>query len=96
AGHKQHLDFASLRAIETRKSIARSANTGISAFVNQRGDILQPTNYWEKDVIRGVVKTNTIKTFYTKNGDYIARISVFGAVVLLLISLVMRIIRRRQ
>ncbi|MFO8055084.1 MAG: apolipoprotein N-acyltransferase [Bacteroidales bacterium] len=88
AGYRQHLDFASIRAIETRKSIARSANTGITAFINQRGDILQPTNYWEKDVIRGEVNTNDIKTFYTRHGDYIARISVFGAVLLLLISIV--------
>jgi apolipoprotein N-acyltransferase len=43
-GHKQHLAYASLRAIETRRSIARSANTGISGFINQRGDLLYPTN----------------------------------------------------
>ncbi|OFY68588.1 MAG: apolipoprotein N-acyltransferase, partial [Bacteroidetes bacterium RIFOXYA12_FULL_33_9] len=29
-GYKHHLSYASLRAIETRRSIARSANTGIS------------------------------------------------------------------
>lgn len=94
AGHRQHLDFASLRAIETRKYIARSANTGISCFVNQRGDILKPTQYWEKDVIKGQIITNDIKTFYTRNGDYVARISVFGSILLLLISIIMRITRK--
>lgn len=96
AGHRQHLNFASLRAIETRKSIARSANTGISAFINQRGDILQATEYWEEDVIRGEIRTNDIKTFYAKNGDYIARISVFGAILLLLISIVASIVKKRK
>ncbi len=95
AGHRQHNAFASLRAIETRKSIARSANTGISAFINQRGDILQATGYWEMDVIRGEVMTNEKVTFYTRHGDYIARISVFGAGLLLLIALVMAIVRRK-
>ena len=52
AGHRQHLYFASLRAIEARRAIARSANTGISAFVNQRGDILQPTRYDEPIAIK--------------------------------------------
>src|SRR5574343_444659 len=32
-GHRQHLAYAKLRAIETRKQIIRSANTGISCFV---------------------------------------------------------------
>ncbi len=95
AGHRQHNTFASLRAIETRKSIARSANTGITAFFNQRGDILQPTAYWEKDVIRGEIMANEKITFYTRHGDYIARISVFGAILLLLIALVMAIVRRK-
>ena len=36
-GHKQHMAYARLRTIECRRSIARSANTGISAFINQRG-----------------------------------------------------------
>ncbi|MFW6020071.1 MAG: apolipoprotein N-acyltransferase [Bacteroidales bacterium] len=95
AGHRQHLDFAALRAIETRKSVVRSANTGISAFVDHKGDIHQATNYWEKDVIRGTIKTNDKKTFYTKTGDYIARISVFGMILLLLISLVLTIIPKK-
>ncbi|MBE0661565.1 MAG: apolipoprotein N-acyltransferase [Bacteroidales bacterium] len=91
AGHRQHLLFSSVRAIETRRAIARSANTGISCFVNKRGDILQATNYWEPDVIRQTVYTGDGQTFYVRFGDYIARISSFGAVLMLLISVMLRL-----
>jgi apolipoprotein N-acyltransferase len=90
-GHRQHLLFSSVRAIETRRAIARSANTGISCFVNKRGDILQATNYWEPDVIRQTMYTGEGQTFYVRFGDYIARISAFGAVLMLLISVMLRL-----
>ncbi|MBK9291575.1 MAG: apolipoprotein N-acyltransferase [Bacteroidetes bacterium] len=82
-GHRQHLLFAPLRAIETRRSIARSANTGISAFVDQRGDLYQKTPYWEEAVIRQKINLNQKITFYVRYGDFISRISAFLAVVFL-------------
>ena len=84
AGHRQHFDFAMLRAIETRRSIARSANTGISAFIDQRGDVFQATPYWEQAVIRQKLTTNERITFYVKYGDYITRISAFIMAIFLL------------
>ncbi len=77
-------------AIETRRSVARSANTGISCFVNQRGDILQPTPYWETAVIRQKINANDKITLYVRYGDYIARGSVLGLVLLLLIAVTQR------
>ncbi|HRN41789.1 MAG TPA: apolipoprotein N-acyltransferase, partial [Vicingus sp.] len=83
-GYKQHLAYGRLRAIETRRSIARSANTGISCFINQRGDVLQATNWWEQDVIAGKINLNNQTTFYTIHGDYIGRVAAFiGALMLL-------------
>ncbi|TVR79904.1 MAG: apolipoprotein N-acyltransferase [Chitinophagaceae bacterium] len=87
-GYKQHLYFSSLRAIEGRKSIARSANTGISAFINQRGDILQPTEFWEPAVIRGVIYFNDYKTFYIRYGDYISRLAILLSIMSLLFAFV--------
>lgn len=86
-GHKQHLAYARLRAIETRRSIARAANTGISCFINQRGDILQPTDWWKPAVIKGTLNANSELTFYTKYGDYIGRIASFLAVLLLVYAI---------
>lgn len=79
-GHKQHLSLARLRAIETRKDIARSANTGISAFINSKGEIVSQTKYNEKAVLKGEVALNNTQTFYVKFGDYIAKIAllIFG------------------
>lgn len=82
-GHRQHLAYARLRAIETRRSIARSANTGISAFINGRGDVLQRTNWWEEAVIREKLSLNNETTFYAQNGDYLGRITAFFSVLLL-------------
>lgn len=86
-GYKQHLAYGRIRAIENRRSIARSANTGISCFINQKGDVLQATNWWEQDVISGQINLNNQTTFYSKHGDYIGRVSAFVAVLLLLWSL---------
>lgn len=83
-GVSQHLSYARLRAIETRRSIARSANTGISAFINQRGDIISQTKLGKKTGLKGNLKANDKITFYTIYGDYIGRISAFIAALLLL------------
>jgi apolipoprotein N-acyltransferase len=96
-GHKQHLAYASLRAIESRRSIARSANTGISGFINQRGDIFYPTKYWVQDVVNAPIRASKIITFYVRYGDYMGRTAMFITPLLLLSVLVkIRIARRRR
>lgn len=88
AGYRQHCLYGRLRAIENRKSIARSANTGISCFINQRGDIFQATE-WEVDaVLNQTIYANKIQTFYTTNGDYIARTAVWIGILLWLLAFV--------
>ena len=84
-GYKQHFEFSKLRAIENRRCIARSANTGRSGFFNQRGDVLQQTQYWVPDAIRETLKANTKVTFYAKHGDYLSRIAVYLTFVLLIV-----------
>lgn len=93
-GYRHHLSYSSLRAIETRRSIARSANTGISCFINQRGEILQATNWWTPDVIKGTINANSEMTFYTQNGDYIGRIASFLAAMILIVALVKRLMKK--
>ena len=93
-GHRQHNRYAVLRAIETRRSIARSANTGISSIVNQRGDMLVQTAYWEQAVIRAKLNRNDTLTYYVRNGDYLARVSIFISALLILIAITRRILRK--
>ncbi len=96
AGHKQHLHYASLRAIETRRDIARSANTGISCFIDQRGIIHQRQNWWTEASIKSVLYANDRKTFYTRFGDYIGRIACAISAILFLLILYRKIFRRKH
>ena len=64
--------------------IHRSANTGRSGFFNQRGDVLQQTEYWVPTAIKETLKANTKVTFYAKHGDYLSRIAVYLTFVLLI------------
>jgi len=89
-GYKQHLYYGNLRAIESRKYITRSANTGISAIINDKGEIEQRTNWWEKAVIKGSIRTNNKKTFYTRNGDLLGQACKFISIFLILGAIVKR------
>jgi apolipoprotein N-acyltransferase len=95
-GYKQHFLFSRLRAIETRRSVARSANTGTSGFVNQRGDVVQQSEYWVGTSLRQKLNANDTLTFYVKHGEYLAHLSVFGTILFLLLTLGLVIIKRRK
>lgn len=72
SGKDQHFDYARLRAIETRRWIARAANTGISGFINQRGDAVQRTRWWTEDARRQEINLNEALTLYVRTGDVLA------------------------
>jgi apolipoprotein N-acyltransferase len=78
-GYQQHQAFARLRAIELRRSVVRSANTGTSCFINLRGDVEQATKYGEDAVIRSRVELNKEETFYVKYGEIIGYCALFLA-----------------
>ena len=93
-GYKQHLSYASLRAIETRRAIARCANTGISAIISPSGEILQPTPWWEQAVIKSSIPLRDDLTFFVVHGDITGRICHFISI-LLLLALAVRFVTRR-
>ena len=76
-GHQQLMAYARMRAIETRREIARSANSGISAHINARGDVVSDTFYGDKTTLFANVNLYNKITFYTKAGDLLSRICIF-------------------
>lgn len=95
-GYRQHLRYASLRAIETRRSIVRSANTGISALINQKGEIIQQTEWWKPAAIKGVINKNDTRTFFVRNGDIIGRAATFAWMLLMAMGVVRTILSKSE
>ncbi|EAS19970.1 apolipoprotein N-acyltransferase [Flavobacteria bacterium BBFL7] len=85
-GHQQHLSLARLRAIESRRWIVRSANTGISAIIDHRGNIIQSLGYGKQGIISGTIRKRDNITFYVKHGDYIVRVAMFMGIFTLLFA----------
>lgn len=92
-GHVQHLALASLRAIETRRSIARAANTGISGFINQRGDIVERIPYNQAGASAMTLHANSSMTLYARTGDALYRLAAFLAGFMLLSAFVRKKVR---
>ncbi|MEL6652427.1 MAG: apolipoprotein N-acyltransferase, partial [Bacteroidota bacterium] len=89
SGHIQHAHFSTLRAIETRRDIARSANTGTSLFTDNRGYIHQDTEFWVPTQIDRKLSLYDGQTFYVQHGDYLGDI-VAGLSLLLLLLILIR------
>ena len=89
-GHRQLLSYARLRAIETRREIARAANSGISAHIDARGEIIEDTFYGDKTALFAKINLYDHMTFYTRAGDLLSRFSIFALGFLLFYFLITR------
>lgn len=76
-GHRQLLSYARLRAIETRREIVRSANSGMSAKINALGEVEEHTLYGDRTTLFSKAQLYEEHTFYTKTGDWISRVAIF-------------------
>lgn len=96
-GHRRLFDFARLRAIETRRAIARSANTGISGFISPRGETIGKRLEWdERGVLTASVELRDDVTIYTRYGDWVARIASYVAVLAVMYYVAYRVRRRNH
>jgi apolipoprotein N-acyltransferase len=71
----QHLAMSVTRAVENRVSLARAANTGISALAAPDGSILWQSDLYVPAAHTGAVPLRSGGTFYTKYGDLFAWLS---------------------
>jgi apolipoprotein N-acyltransferase len=95
-GYRQHLSYASIRAIETRRPVARCGNTGISCFINLKGKIRSETGWYTETVIKGQIIPEERITFYVKYGDYLMRISLFISILLISYTFIIVPVRKKQ
>ncbi|WP_250419210.1 MULTISPECIES: apolipoprotein N-acyltransferase [Pontibacter] len=95
-GYKQHLQYATLRAIETRRSIARAANTGISAFINQKGEITAKSGWWVQASLSQTILANTALTFYTSTGEYIGNSALWLSLLLFVVAIAAAVLNRKK
>ncbi|MFC7666791.1 apolipoprotein N-acyltransferase [Hymenobacter humi] len=86
-GYRRLLRLGALRCIETRRDLARSANTGFTGFINQKGEITQVEPAWVPTASRGTVHLNDEVTFYARYGELIGQGTQILAVLLLLVAL---------
>lgn len=101
AASRQHVANAVFRCVETRLSMVRAANTGVTCFINDFGKIThtlvdETGSQFTEGVLTGQVSvpSQQIPTFYVRHGELFAEACV-GISVLVLVFLAVRVVRRR-
>ncbi len=95
-GYKHLFTISRLRAIEHRRAIARSANTGRSGFISARGDVGTTLGWEERGVLTAQVPLNHEMTVYTRYGDYLGRIAEYVLLLCILYYIAYRVKRRNH
>jgi apolipoprotein N-acyltransferase len=88
----QHFSMAVFRAIENRRSLVRSANTGISGFIDPVGRVLTETPIFKEASLTMGVPLLRVSTLYTRWGDIFPR----GCLVVLIFMIVRHYQRRKR
>ncbi|MGH9948265.1 MAG: apolipoprotein N-acyltransferase [Pyrinomonadaceae bacterium] len=88
---RQHLANAIFRAVETNRPVLRVTNVGITAYINERGEVLDAAEpYTEATRVWSVAKSDGSQTFYVKHGDWFAWLCTIITVGLLLLGFARR------
>lgn len=95
-GTWQHFGYSRLRAIETRRCVVRSANTGISGIINEKGEVLKESRVNSIEAIKGKVQLNNQITFYDRHGDYIGRICILLSGLVLIYLFISRWVTKQR
>ncbi|MBI4447224.1 MAG: apolipoprotein N-acyltransferase [Acidobacteria bacterium] len=66
---RQHLEIATVRAIENRKVLLRAANSGYSAVIDEKGRVLEELGLFEEGMIVREVNGNLYTSIYSYVGD---------------------------
>jgi apolipoprotein N-acyltransferase len=69
-GHRQHFEFSRTRAIEQRMWVARSANTGISGFIDPLGRVYEASPYNQRGAYQYRIYAHEPYTLYYHTGDW--------------------------
>ncbi len=85
SGHIQHFEFARLRAVETGRTVLRSANNGLSGVIHANGDVAVKTRYWTRDQFTYSIPVYENKTIYVRFGDWIGWLGLLLSIVALYI-----------
>lgn len=98
AGSQQHLANAVFRCVETRLSMVRAANTGVTCIISESG-LISPSHLlppFTQGVLLGEVNVPTEQelTFYVRHGELFAQSCVGVSVLTVLFLGVSRIVRR--
>jgi apolipoprotein N-acyltransferase len=93
-GHKQHQLYARIRAIETRTWVARSANTGISCFINPAGEVIDAQPWGKEAAIKQHMGAASSKTFFVEYGDLLSKAALLLSAFVLLMALYKRVMKK--
>jgi len=69
-GPQQHLQMARMRALETGRYMLRGTNNGVTAIINEKGEITERIPQFERDVLTGEAYTAEGQTPYMQTGSW--------------------------
>lgn len=88
---RQHLASAVFRAVETNRPVLRTTNVGVTAYINQKGEIFDTAeNYSEATRVWTLSKSDGSQTYYVKFGDWAAWLGIVVTLALLFLSFRMK------
>ena len=88
-GPKQHLQISQMRALETGRYMLRATNTGVTAIINQRGEILQEIDVFVTAALHGTAQGYAGATPYVRFGNSLA-LTLAGLALLIGVLLTLR------